>query len=115
MKKTAFILMGLLLTSGLCFAATPAKENKSASAMAAQTISGTIDSIRKGSASEKPGISLKEDNGTVLKLSLSKASIHDASGKSIDLDQLKSGDKATVKYVTTKNGNNRARSVTLVK
>ncbi|MBL8012797.1 MAG: hypothetical protein JNN05_03010 [Candidatus Omnitrophica bacterium] len=115
MKKSTFILMGLLLTNGLCFAATPPKENKSMAAMAAQTVQGTIDSIRKGSSSEKSEISLKADNGSMVRFSLSSASIHDANGKAIGLDQLKSGDKAKVKYVDTKGGNHKARSVTLVK
>jgi stalled ribosome rescue protein Dom34 len=125
MKKAIIIAMGLILTSGACFAAEQGsmiKRAKPAAAAAAetitsQTVQGAIEAIIPADAAKKTKaeLSFKNDNGNVEKFLLSKLAVYDSNAKRFTLSALKAGDKAKVQYVINKDGALEARSIMLVK
>ena len=119
MKKATFIV-SLILTTGLCFGAEQegtVKMSKPSGAIATQVVQGTIDSINLADPAKKlkAEISLKQENGSVVKFLLSEPVVYDGNSMHITLSQLKTGEKAKVQYFTTKEGVREAKSITLVR
>ena len=120
MNKTICILMGLMLTSGVCFAKEHSAANKpttQATAHKFHVAQGIIDALTPADAAAKvkAGISLKEDNGSVEKFIVSKATVFNADAKTIVFSQLKPGEKVKVAYSTNKDGGHVARSITEIR
>lgn len=120
MKKTIFLLLGVVLISGLCYADEHASSPKTAGqnvSVKVHMAQGTIESITPADATNKvdAGLSIKEDNGSVVKFILSNAAVMGADLKNISFSQLKAGEKVKVKYSPTKDGANRVRVITEIK
>ena len=121
MKKMTMVLMTLIFASGICLAAEQTKDLKQPvkppMAEAHQIASGTIDSIIPADLEKKTKakLALKQENGSVEKFVLGKAAIFDINAKHLELSQLKSGEKAKIQFITSKDGVKEAQIVTLVK
>ncbi|MCB9757949.1 MAG: hypothetical protein H6753_05975 [Candidatus Omnitrophica bacterium] len=121
MKKVSLVLTGVLLTSGLCFAADQGVATKmvnpSTIAVKSSTAQGTIESISAADPTKNlsAGLSLRAEDGKIVKFLLATPAVYSADAKRLQLNQIKAGEKAMVKYSANKDGSLEARSIQLIK
>lgn len=121
MKKMSLVLTGVLLASGVCFAADQGAMAKmvkpTAIAVKSSMTQGTIESISIADQTKNlsAGLSLRQQDGKIVKFLLSTPAIYSADAKRLELKQVKAGEKAIVKYSANKDGSLEARSIQLIK
>ena len=119
MNKYLLTGAGLILIPGLCLGAenNQTKMMKSPPQAATKMAQGTLDAINIGYTAKKvpADIALKEDNGSVIKFLVTHPSVMAVDNKHITLAQLKAGEKARVEYVINATGQNKAKSIMLMK
>ena len=116
MKKILFALVAVAFVTSLCFAQTESAAACKAApaAVETKTFSGTVESVSFGGGRKgaKPAIVVADDKGQKLDfVAKSSAAITGKNGKTIDMTDIKKGDKVSVKYIIRSDGVNRAKSI----